>query len=111
MFIFVGGTAFFNMQRSFNIPFIALNFAFIIIARILFVYVGSFIIGIWTKFKDWPIPYSQWFILFWSGLPRGVLSFALITTIGNDSSDIFISTVQYTVIITTVVIGGITPLI
>lgn len=72
---------FLDENDIYNLKLVALGIVFIILGRIGIIFVLGFLVGIWNKFETFPIPFRQWIILYWSGIPRGILSYALMTTL------------------------------
>lgn len=83
VFFFLGLTSFLNYHNVYNFKLIGLCISFIIIGRIIIVFVLGFLMGIWNQFTKFPIPFKQWIIFFWSGTPRGILSYALMTKLSS----------------------------
>ncbi|KAL4484481.1 hypothetical protein ABPG74_019658 [Tetrahymena malaccensis] len=110
LFIYLGISAWTYMSdaNKVSISFIGISFLITCIARIGCIFVTSGIAYLFKK-KTWSVNIYELLIIWFSGLIRGAVAFALIITVEKELNDVVISTILFIVFFTTVVLGAFMP--
>jgi len=108
LFVYLGLSSFDYSNKPWSLSLFFLMIGIILVARFFGVYVLSWIYMIFTRGK-FAINHYQMTVLWFAGLIRGAIAFALVLSLGNSVNPIVLSTVYGLVIATTCILGGLMP--
>ncbi|KAL4472288.1 hypothetical protein ABPG72_011649 [Tetrahymena utriculariae] len=107
LFIYLGlsSWSYIGDKSKISYSFIILGFLITLIARFGCIYIASLIAIILTK-KKWGLNKFELLIIWFSGLIRGAVAFALIINVENQLNPAVTSTILFIVFFTTIILGG-----
>lgn len=110
LFVYLGLTSWTYMSDTtkVSISFIGLSFVITCIARLGCIFLTSGVAYIFKR-KTWQVNIYELLIVWFSGLIRGAVAFALICTVEKKLNPVIISTILFIVFFTTVVLGAFMP--
>ncbi|KAL4429123.1 hypothetical protein ABPG74_015151 [Tetrahymena malaccensis] len=107
LFIYLGISSwtYISDKSTVSFSFIGLSFIITIVARLGCIYFTSAIAYVFMG-KKWDLNKYELFIIWFAGLIRGAVAFALIITIQGSLNPVITSTILFIVFFTTVFLGG-----
>ncbi|KAL4429124.1 hypothetical protein ABPG74_015152 [Tetrahymena malaccensis] len=107
LFIYLGlsSWSYIGDKSKISYSFILLGFLITLIARFGCIYVTSLIAIVLTK-RKWGLNKYELLIIWFSGLIRGAVAFALIINVENQLNPVITSTILFIVFFTTIILGG-----
>ncbi|KAL4472289.1 hypothetical protein ABPG72_011650 [Tetrahymena utriculariae] len=107
LFIYLGISSwtYISDKSTVSFSFIGLSFIITIVARLGCIYFTSAIACLFMG-KKWDLNKYELFIIWFAGLIRGAVAFALIITIQSTLNPVITSTILFIVFFTTVFLGG-----